>query len=100
MCEEATRKIVNAVTGMPKASMKMMLQPIRQQYDAAEGSATSLRYRPQSLKIAAPCLTLCHWLLTFGFSRGQTKTRSTIARTIAAGRITGCDEKKWPISSE
>jgi hypothetical protein len=39
-------------------------------------------------------------LTTFGFSRGQTKTRSTIARTIAAGMITGCDEKKWPISSE
>ena len=42
MCEDATRKTVNAVTGMPKAAMKTMFTPTRQQYDAPEGSATSL----------------------------------------------------------
>src|SRR6476620_10847901 len=43
MWDEATRKIVNAVTGMTKAAMKMVFTPIRQTYEAADGAATVLK---------------------------------------------------------
>ena len=42
MWDEATRKIVNAVIGMPKAAMKIVFTPIRQTYEAADGAATFL----------------------------------------------------------
>ena len=43
MCDEATRKTVNAVIGIEKAAMKTTFTPIRQQYDSADGNATSRR---------------------------------------------------------
>ena len=42
MCEEATSATVYAVTGMSKAAMKTTLTPMRQQYEALDGSTTSL----------------------------------------------------------
>jgi hypothetical protein len=41
MWDAATRKTVKAVIGIPKEAMKTTLTPIRQPYEAAEGSATS-----------------------------------------------------------
>jgi hypothetical protein len=41
MCEEATNATVYTVTGT-KAAMKTTLTPMRQQYEAPDGSATSL----------------------------------------------------------
>ena len=39
--EDATRKTVNSVMGIPKAAMKTTLTPIRQTYEPPDGSATS-----------------------------------------------------------
>jgi hypothetical protein len=41
MCDEATRKTVEEVTGIWNAVMKTTFTPTRQQYEPAEGSATS-----------------------------------------------------------
>jgi hypothetical protein len=41
MCDDATRNTVNAVIGIEKAAMKTTLTPIRQAYEAPDGSTTS-----------------------------------------------------------
>src|SRR5438067_13170615 len=52
MCDEATRKTVNAVTGRWKADMKTMVTPMRQTYDTADGAAKSRELGRTDLTLA------------------------------------------------
>ena len=53
----------------------------------------------QSLKIAAPCLALCHSLLSHGLTFGQMKKATASTATAISGTSTGCAVKKLPDSS-